>query len=94
MKITILMEIPPPSPFDIILAWLSAALQAENHSLTQFDLRDLSLRYCIGCWGLLVKTPGSAPMGMQPASLWIGPLSRRLRPMGRSGSKWLPIQVY
>jgi multimeric flavodoxin WrbA len=63
MKITILNGNPAPSPFDITLAGLSATLQAEGHSLTQFDLRDLSLRYCIGCWGCWVKTPGQCSNG-------------------------------
>ena len=58
MKITILNGNPQPSPLDATLADLGVLLQAAGHSLTQFDLRNLSLRYCIGCWGCWVKTPG------------------------------------
>jgi multimeric flavodoxin WrbA len=58
MKITFLNGNPQPSPFDAYLAQLSAALVAEGHAVTRLDLRDLPLRYCIGCFGCWVKTPG------------------------------------
>ncbi|MBN2548652.1 MAG: hypothetical protein JXB15_05825 [Anaerolineales bacterium] len=58
MKITLLNGNPEPSDFDNYLAQLKSSLQAENHLVTQIDLRDLPLRYCIGCWGCWVKTPG------------------------------------
>ncbi len=58
MKITILNGNPEPSPFDAYLTHLAAALESEGHSTTRLDLCDLSLRYCIGCWGCWVKTPG------------------------------------
>jgi NAD(P)H-dependent FMN reductase len=63
MNITILNGNPTSTPFDAVLAELGARLQAEGHSLTRFDLRDLSLRYCIGCWGCWVKTPGQCSNG-------------------------------
>ena len=63
MNITILNGNPAPSPLDTTLAELRTLLQAEGHNLTQFDLRDLSLRYCIGCWGCWVKTPGQCSNG-------------------------------
>jgi multimeric flavodoxin WrbA len=63
MKITILNGNPAASAFDTTLAELGTILQAEGHSLTQFDLRDLPLRYCIGCWGCWVKTPGQCSNG-------------------------------
>ena len=63
MNITILNGNPAPSPFDTTLAELRTLLQAEGHNLTQFDLRDLSLRYCIGCWGCWVKMPGQCSNG-------------------------------
>ena len=63
MKITILNGNPAPSSFDAALVELSTILQAEGHSLSQFDLRELSLRYCIGCWGCWVKTPGQCSNG-------------------------------
>lgn len=58
MKITILNGNPEPSPFDTYLAQLTSALEGEGHTLTRLDLRDMSLRYCVGCWGCWVKTPG------------------------------------
>lgn len=58
MKITLLNGNPQPSGFDNYLAQLKSSLAAENHAVTQIDLRDLPLRYCIGCWGCWVKTPG------------------------------------
>jgi multimeric flavodoxin WrbA len=58
MKITILNGSPVPSTLDVSLAELRSTLEAGDHSVTQIDLRDLSLRYCIGCWGCWVKTPG------------------------------------
>jgi multimeric flavodoxin WrbA len=65
MKITILNGNPypstpdiGPSTFDSYLSTLKSNLEEENHTVTQIDLRDLTLRYCIGCWGCWVKTPG------------------------------------
>jgi multimeric flavodoxin WrbA len=58
MKITILNGAPEPAPFDSYLAQLKATLESKGHTVTQLDLRDLTLRYCIGCWGCWVKTPG------------------------------------
>ena len=58
MKITILNGNPELSPFDIYLVKLKSTLEAQGHQVTQLELRDLPLRYCIGCWGCWVKTPG------------------------------------
>ena len=58
MKITILNGNPVSSPFDACLAELSSQLQASGQTVTQLDLRNLTLHYCIGCWGCWVKTPG------------------------------------
>jgi multimeric flavodoxin WrbA len=58
MKITILNGNPAPSTFDSYLAGLKSNLEANAHVITQLDLRDMPLRYCIGCWGCWVKTPG------------------------------------
>jgi multimeric flavodoxin WrbA len=63
MKITILNGNPAPTSLDTTLAQLGEVLEAEGHSLIRFDLRDLSLRYCIGCWGCWVKTPGRCSNG-------------------------------
>ncbi|MBI4731257.1 MAG: flavodoxin family protein [Chloroflexi bacterium] len=58
MKITILNGNPAPAAFDVYLAQLTSALKSEGHTITQLNLRDMPLRYCIGCWGCWVKTPG------------------------------------
>jgi len=57
MNITILNGNPLPSSFDAYLNQLASILHSEGHTITQLDLRDMSLRYCIGCWGCWVKTP-------------------------------------
>lgn len=58
MKITILNGNPVSSAFDTYLAQLKTRLEADAHIVTQLDLRTLPLRYCVGCWGCWVKTPG------------------------------------
>ena len=58
MKITILNGNPEPSSFDQYLKELKSALETKNHQVTQLDLRDLSLKYCIGCFNCWTKTPG------------------------------------
>ncbi len=58
MKVTLLNGNPAPSKFDAYLAELKFILESEKHSVTLIDLRDEPLRYCIGCWGCWVKTPG------------------------------------
>ncbi len=85
MKITLLNGSPEPTAFDAYIAQLKTSLEAENHLVTQIDLRDLPLRYCIGCWGCWVKTPGQcitcdASVEMDQAviqsdfTLWAAPL--------------------
>jgi hypothetical protein len=69
MKITILNGNPEPAPFDGYLAQLQSFLEAEGHTITRLDLRDLTLHYCTGCWGCWVKTPGQC--SAQDASLEI-----------------------
>jgi len=58
MKITVLNGNPEFTSFDTYLARLCTALEAKEHAVTKLDLRDLTLRYCIGCFGCWVKTPG------------------------------------
>jgi multimeric flavodoxin WrbA len=58
MNITILNGSPQPGALDAHLAELKPALEAGGHSVRQLDLRELTLRYCVGCWGCWVKTPG------------------------------------
>ena len=60
MKITILNGNPEieNKSFDEYLARLSQTLETDQHQVTQVILRDMDLRYCVGCWGCWVKTPG------------------------------------
>jgi multimeric flavodoxin WrbA len=58
MKITILNGNPQPTAFDGYLSQLTTSLEAQGHAVTRLDLRELTLRYCVGCWGCWVKTPG------------------------------------
>jgi multimeric flavodoxin WrbA len=85
MKITVLNGSPIPAQFDAYLAQLAFALENAGHAVTQIDLRDISLRYCVGCWGCWVKTPGQcrscdASLDMDRAviqsdfTLWAAPL--------------------
>lgn len=58
MKITILNGNSEPSSFDAYLAQLKDVLETGGHHVTLINLRDLKLRYCVGCFGCWVKTPG------------------------------------
>lgn len=69
MNITILNGNPQPSAFDQYLAQVQFAIESGGHGVTRLDLRDLSLRYCVGCWGCWAKTPGEC--SSQDASLII-----------------------
>jgi multimeric flavodoxin WrbA len=104
MKITILNGNPTPSTFDSYLTKLKSSLEAESHSLTQLDLRDLPLRYCVGCWGCWVKTPGecvsrdaSLEMGRAVINadftLWAAPLKMGFPSelLKRANDKHLPL---
>lgn len=44
--------------FDAYVARLTAQLTGEGHTVTAFVLRDLDLKFCTGCFGCWVKTPG------------------------------------
>ncbi len=60
MKITILNGNPEKenNAFDDYLKDLSDSLESSGHEVTTFTIRDLNIRYCIGCFGCWVKTPG------------------------------------
>ena len=60
MKITILNGNPDANNdvFDGYLKKLSDALVSDNHLVTILDLREMDIRYCIGCFGCWLKTPG------------------------------------
>jgi multimeric flavodoxin WrbA len=44
--------------FETHLKELSDRLHSREHRVTTLQLRDLDIRYCIGCFGCWVKTPG------------------------------------
>ncbi len=63
MKITILNGNPSASKLDAYLAELKMTLETAGHAVTHLILREQTLRYCIGCWGCWVKTPGTCNSG-------------------------------
>jgi multimeric flavodoxin WrbA len=60
MRITILNGNPDSSnsELDDYLKKLSGSLESQNHEVIVFTLRALDIRYCIGCFGCWIKTPG------------------------------------
>ena len=60
MRITILNGNPDAdkAAFDGYLARLSDALTSDQHEVTILELREMDIKYCTGCWGCWVKTPG------------------------------------
>jgi len=43
---------------DRYLKELGAALEAKKHSVVQVALKDLTIKYCTGCFGCWLQTPG------------------------------------
>jgi hypothetical protein len=60
MKITILNGNPNANNrrFDKYLKQLSDLLESGKHTATILQLREMDIRYCVGCFGCWVKTPG------------------------------------
>ena len=60
MKITILNGNPDGQDmeFEGYLERLEKELAAGQHQVTLLNLREMDLRYCVGCFGCWVKTPG------------------------------------
>ncbi len=60
MKITIMNGNgnPQDEGFDGYLSRLADALTADQHAVTTVILRDLDIKFCTGCFGCWVKTPG------------------------------------
>jgi multimeric flavodoxin WrbA len=60
MKITILNGNPNTDnvKFDNYLKELSDLLKTSKHEVTILQLRDIDVRFCIGCWDCWLKTPG------------------------------------
>jgi len=60
LRITVLNGNPDTgnAKFDNYLRNLSTLLRLNNHTVTILQLREMDMRYCIGCFGCWVKTPG------------------------------------
>ena len=60
MKVCILNGNPAPGrdTLERYLDGLVEGLEARECGVTRLELRDLSIRYCTGCWGCWTKTPG------------------------------------
>jgi multimeric flavodoxin WrbA len=61
MKIVILNGNPGPknSDTDRYVRSLAGELVSGRHDLDVFNLRDMDIRYCTGCWSCWCKTPGT-----------------------------------
>jgi len=49
---------PRQSAFDTYLDRLGEGLESRGHTPVRFDLRELDLRFCTGCWSCWWTTPG------------------------------------
>lgn len=60
MRITILNGTPEGehNDFNRFLEILCPSLEKENHRVIHLELAKMDIRYCTGCWGCWVKTPG------------------------------------
>ncbi len=60
MRVTVLNGNPDPdnAQFDDYLRNLTDLLESRKHKVAVLQLRDMDIRYCIGCFGCWVKTPG------------------------------------
>ena len=60
MKITILNGNPNAdnTEFDNYLMSLSDLLESSGHTVTVLQLREMDIRYCVGCFGCWLRTPG------------------------------------
>lgn len=58
MKITILNGSPQQEGLDLYLDDLIPILEDKGHQVSRVDLRDLSLKYCTGCFDCWTKKPG------------------------------------
>jgi len=60
VKVSILNGNPDPQnkTFEKYIEDLDNQLNIQNHQVQRFTLREMSLKYCTGCWACWVKTPG------------------------------------
>ena len=70
MRCLILNGNPKPSGFDDYLARFTQSLSEQGHVAERIDLRDLQLRYCVGCWTCWWKTPGLCAMKDDMAGIY------------------------
>jgi len=65
MKVTILNGNPDEKKFqfDSFLRRCKELLESEHHRVTLLNLVDMDIKYCTGCWGCWVKTPGECLFG-------------------------------
>jgi len=70
MRCLVLNGNPMRSGFDDYLGGVTRAIGQQGHSAECIDLRDLNLRYCVGCWSCWWKTPGSCALKDDMAALY------------------------
>ncbi len=60
MNIIILNGNPDPGKKDLdrYIKTLGKELEARGHSFQSFPLREMDIRYCLGCWTCWLNTPG------------------------------------
>lgn len=58
MRCLVLNGNPKPSGFDDYLGRFTQTIEKQGHAAERIDLRDLNLRFCVGCWSCWWKTPG------------------------------------
>ena len=60
MRIAILNGNPraEDTAFEDYVGGLARALEGKQHDVALLPLRDMDIKYCTGCWGCWVKTPG------------------------------------
>jgi multimeric flavodoxin WrbA len=61
---------PKPSGFDDYLGRFTQAIAQQGHAAERIDLRDLNLRYCVGCWACWWKSPGVCALKDDMAALY------------------------
>ena len=58
MRICVLNGSAERGDLDVYLSRFSSLAQEKGHSVKALQLRDMDIKYCVGCFGCWVKTPG------------------------------------
>jgi multimeric flavodoxin WrbA len=58
MNVCVVNGSPETGPLDRYLVTLRRELESRGATAQELVLRDMEIRYCTGCWGCWVKTPG------------------------------------